>query len=78
MTYIETQVSLMDTLWQFFVEAVEFSMLDLNPITNDTETERATVYDPFMVLYITIDSEIQISERVVKDAVTLFGDIGGF
>ena len=29
-------------------------------------------------LSIGLDSEIQIAERVVKDAVTLFGDIGGF
>ena len=29
-------------------------------------------------LYIGLDSEIHIAERVVKDAVTLFGDIGGF
>ena len=25
-----------------------------------------------------LDTEIQIAERVVKDGVTLFGDIGGF
>ena len=32
------------------------------------------------MLYATIElgPEVQISERVVKDAVTLFGDIGGF
>lgn len=29
-------------------------------------------------MIITLDSEIQIAERVVKDSVTLFGDIGGF
>ena len=29
-------------------------------------------------MIISLDTEIQISERVVKDAVTLFGDIGGF
>ena len=53
-------------------------MLDLNPITNDLILQRVSASDPIMRFYITLDSEIQIAERVVKDAVTLFGDIGGF
>ena len=33
---------------------------------------------PFATVNISLDHEIQIAERVVKDAVTLFGDLGGF
>ena len=31
MTYIETQVTLQDNLWQYFVEPEEFSFLTLSP-----------------------------------------------
>ena len=32
---------------------------------------------PYLSIYVTLDTEISIAERTVKDAVTLFGDIGG-
>ena len=35
MSYIETQVSLQDKLWQYFVEPDEFSMLNLSPIVKE-------------------------------------------
>ena len=52
-------------------------MFNINPIMSDTLNPRVLGM-PYMSMFITINSEIQISERVVKDAVTLFGDIGGF
>ena len=78
LTYIETKVSLQDRLLQLFVEANEFSLLNLNPIFISTRTKRFSSSDSIIELIINIDPEIQISERTVNDIVTLFGDIGGF
>ena len=54
-----------------------FSRVEDPSIDPATETYRF-IHDSVFELEIGLDSEIQIAERVVKDAVTLFGDIGGF
>lgn len=76
-SFIETQVTLKDDLWQFFVSPNEFSFLNLSPKIKQTPLPRNST-DIFLGMIISLDTEIQIAERVVKDAVTLFGDIGGF
>ena len=73
-------MSLQDSLWQFFVEPNEFSFLNFNPNFSET-TIQITDYKKeysMVKLEMYIDQEIHVSERVIKDAVTLFGDIGGF
>ena len=54
-------------------------MLNFRTETIDLEVDAPPEFGyPLLEIYISIDSEIYIAERVVKDAVTLFGDIGGF
>ena len=38
LTYIETQVALLDNLWQYFVEPEEISFLTLSPVRNYLDT----------------------------------------
>ena len=74
-------MSLQDNLWHYFVEPNEFSFLNFNTekIIEITAVNPTNTYsNVFFEMVISLDSQTQIAERVVKDAVTLFADIGGF
>ena len=57
-SYIETQVTLKDDLWQFFVSPNEFSFLNLSPRINYTLLPRLDNMDIFLGMVITLDTEI--------------------
>ena len=57
-SFIETQVTLKDDLWQFFVSPNEFSFLNLSPRINYTLLPRLDNMDIFLGMVITLDTEI--------------------
>ena len=63
---------------QFFLEPNQFSYLNVNPQYIHASGSRYHVEQPLVRLNISLDTEIEIAERVVNDVLTLFGDIGGF
>ena len=59
MTYIETQVSLQDSVMsQFFLEPNELSFLNVNPNYIQSSGPRSHVEQPLVRLNISIDTEI--------------------
>ena len=76
MKYTETQVTLQDNLWQYFVEPKEFSFLKLQNSAGVPSYINSG--GSIFTLYFELDQEVVIAQRTVKDAVALFGDLGGF
>lgn len=59
------------------MEPEEFSFLNLNPNIIVNPIVRAPG-DPYLSVAIFLDPEVEISERVVKGMIEVFGEIGGF
>ena len=59
MNVIETQVSLQDNLWQYFVEPNEFSILNFNTQSSTTASvPKKNQESEFFELQIGLDTEI--------------------
>ena len=75
------QVSLQDELWQLFVDPTRFDFLNFR--TKELNTPIARGLDRpgglnFINIVITLDQEIYLASRKVKDLKSLFGEIVGF
>ena len=57
MTCIETQVSLQDNLWQFFIEPEEFSFLNMSPLVQETNVPRED-NEPLLSITMSLDTEV--------------------
>ena len=74
----------MDHLWQLFVEPKEFSFVNLKEkVIKITGQSVIDLFKPgelrsYSTFNISIDTEVVISKRVVKDFIVLFGEVGGF
>ena len=81
---METRVSLMDHLWQLFVEPKEFSFVNLKETFQRVRVQNVIdLWQPgelrsYVTFNFSIDTEVLISKRIVKDFIFLFGEVGGF
>lgn len=74
----------MDRLWQLFVEPKEFSFVNLKEsflrvrVQNVIDLWQPGELRSYVTFDFSIDTEVLISKRVVKDFIFLFGEVGGF
>ena len=84
LNFVETRVTLMDHLWQLFAEPKEISFVNLKERTVNLRMQNVIdLFSPgelrsYSTFNFSIDTEVVISKRVVKDFIYLFGEVGGF